>query len=90
MVAGVIAAVIRRGRKEKPKRKKLEKEELVPHRSNISIKPFPQFGPKWVKIICHFFHSPTATTTLYFTTSFPFLPHYFSERKPQTHVPEFG
>lgn len=48
MVAGVIASIVRN--KKKTKRKKIDREELLltPHRSNVSIKPFPKFAPKWV------------------------------------------
>lgn len=53
MVAGVIASVVRGARKPKRKRKKVDREELLltPHRAYGPIKPFPEFGTRWVNKI---------------------------------------
>ncbi|CAL8109474.1 unnamed protein product [Orchesella dallaii] len=50
MVAGVIASLIRGKSKKKQKRQKIDRDVLIntPHRSNVTILPFPKFAPKWL------------------------------------------
>jgi hypothetical protein len=54
MASAVIGALLKDKREanRKKRHRKLTREELllVPHTTNVVIKPFPKFRPKWVKL----------------------------------------